>query len=340
MLHETFDVFQSTMRLVTQPLGDVGLPVKAQAVIAAFRQEMQMAAHCPEEALAFLEHRKLIARECALLGEFVGGVGCVEKLGDPEQGIEIAQSAFAILDVGLDQIAALADLHVARVALIELVGNEATRILFDDLTAEVGHQPLKQPHVATDEAGLEDGSENRIVGFRQPDAFIDVAGRMADLLARIPERVENELDDVLNPLRLPRRQHEQQVDIRTRRQRATAITADGNHGDPLLGLCRRGKNFIAGKVEEPANEFVLGKAQCLGADGALAIGDEFFLGPGVGVFEPPLQVLDDRLPHRHGVARMSGGDGRQPRLQLGRIDELWWLKWMFHSVLARSALSS
>ena len=94
-----------------------GLPVEAQAVIAALRQEMQMAAHRPQEVLAFLEDREFLAREGALLGQLVGRIGGVEELGDPEQRVEIAQAALAVLDIGLDEIAALARLVDGGVAL-------------------------------------------------------------------------------------------------------------------------------------------------------------------------------------------------------------------------------
>ena len=108
VLHEAFDMLQAAMRLVAEPLGDLGLAVEAQPVVAALRQEVQVAAHRPEKVLALLEDRQLLAGEGALLGELVGGVGGVEELGDPEQRVEIAQAALAILHVGLDQIAALA----------------------------------------------------------------------------------------------------------------------------------------------------------------------------------------------------------------------------------------
>ena len=62
VLHEALDVLQSAMRLVAEALGDVGLPVEAQPVIAALRQEMQVAAHRPQEALALLEDRQFLAR--------------------------------------------------------------------------------------------------------------------------------------------------------------------------------------------------------------------------------------------------------------------------------------
>ena len=62
---------------------------------------MQMTAHRPQEILAFLEIGKLVAREGALGGQFIGDVGGVKKLGDPEERVEIAQATLAVLDIGL-----------------------------------------------------------------------------------------------------------------------------------------------------------------------------------------------------------------------------------------------
>ena len=85
---------------------------------------MQMAAHRPQEIFAFLEDGEFFAREGALDREFLGRIGGIDEFGDPEQRVEIAQAALAVLDIGLDQIAAGARLVMAFVALAELAGDE------------------------------------------------------------------------------------------------------------------------------------------------------------------------------------------------------------------------
>src|SRR3546814_3002400 len=59
-----------------------------------------------------------------LLGD---GADVVDVFADPEQRVEIAQPPLAFLDVGFDDVAAVAHLLVARVAFIELVGDELAR---------------------------------------------------------------------------------------------------------------------------------------------------------------------------------------------------------------------
>ena len=58
------------------------------------------------------------------------------KFGDPEQRVEIAQAALAVLDVGLDEIAAFARLEMALVALGELAGDEGLGPACGDLLAK------------------------------------------------------------------------------------------------------------------------------------------------------------------------------------------------------------
>ena len=55
MLHEALDMAQAAMRLVAEAFGELGLAIEAQPVIGAPGDEMQMAAHRPQEILALLE---------------------------------------------------------------------------------------------------------------------------------------------------------------------------------------------------------------------------------------------------------------------------------------------
>src|SRR5690606_20432057 len=114
----------------------------------------------PQEVLALHEQRQLLAREYALLGQLFRRIGARQELGDPEQGVEVAQAALAVLDVGLDQIAALARLEMALVALGELARDEGLGALGGDLLAEAPVQGLEQGRLAADEARLEDGGED------------------------------------------------------------------------------------------------------------------------------------------------------------------------------------
>ena len=56
---------------------------------------------------------------------------------------------------------------------------------------------------------------------------------MADFEARVPQRIENELDDAFAPAGLLVGQKKQEIDVGSWRQRATPIAADGDDGDAL-----------------------------------------------------------------------------------------------------------
>ena len=69
----------------------------------------------------------LVVVEHAALDQLLDVVHAIDVLGDPEQRVQVAQAAFAVLDVGLDQIARLAGAAVALLALGELGGDELRR---------------------------------------------------------------------------------------------------------------------------------------------------------------------------------------------------------------------
>ena len=72
---------------------------------------------------------------------------------------------------------------------------------------------LEQGLVAQDKAGFQQRGANRHVVARLPQALIDGARGVADLLAQIPEQIEDRLDDAFAPRRLLVGQQEQQIDI-------------------------------------------------------------------------------------------------------------------------------
>ena len=65
VLHEAFDVGLAGARGVAEPLGDRPLQVEAQPLLGAAGEEMQVAAHRPQEFLAAREQREFALREQA-----------------------------------------------------------------------------------------------------------------------------------------------------------------------------------------------------------------------------------------------------------------------------------
>ena len=257
--HETFDGRRVAPVAIAHAPGDLRLQVEGQALLGAARGEVQMAAHRPQEVEGAQEGRHLLALEHLQVDDAVGaGLGRgVQVLGDPEQGVEVAQGALALLDVGLHQVAAGAGPGVALVALLQLGGDELGARPLHHLGGEPPRQLLGQLLIAGQPPGLQDRGADREVFLGQPDAFLDRARGVADLEAQVPQRIEHVLDDALGVGRLLVGPQEQQIEVGEGRQRAAPVAADGHQGQALpLGGIARPEHVDRGEVIEGGDDFV------------------------------------------------------------------------------------
>ena len=92
----------------------------------------------PEEGLGLGEDAVLLGGEDAHPHQVLGRVGVVEVLADPEQRLQVAQAALALLDVGLEQVARAALAGVALGALGELQLDELRAGGVEELAPEPG----------------------------------------------------------------------------------------------------------------------------------------------------------------------------------------------------------
>ena len=325
VLHETLDRRQAGMALVAEPVGDIALDVEMQPLLGLAGQEMHVAAHRPQEILGLLELVELVAREHTLRDQFFHGTLTVEIFADPEQGLQIAQAALAVLDVGLDQIAAFTTLAMPFVALGKLGLCIFGAGIAHHFAVEAGDQLVAKRFFAPDEARFQNGGADRHVGARQPQAFLDVAGGVADLQPHVPQHVEHVFDDLLAPGRLLVGQEEQEIDVGARRQRAAAITADGDDRHALgrgrvLGAIDMGD----GEIVERGDDLIHQMRQPLGAGDAAAILHQHLFGDLAPAGDA---LLKDK---QHGGARRRagavaigfGGQRRQFLAQRLAVDDL------------------
>ena len=302
------------MRGVTEPHRDIALDVERQAFLGAAGEEMHVAADRPQEVLAAPEQLVFVAVEHAAADQFLRLVHAVDVFGDPEQRMQIAQAAFAVFDIGFDQIARLTGTAVALFALGKLGGDEFRRAALHDLLAEPRRQLAEQLCVAEQIARLQKRGANGHVGFGLTNAFVDRAGSMADLEPHIPQAIEQRLGDLFAPGGRLVGQQKEEIDIGAGGEQAAAVAAGRDHRHAFgLGRHPRRIELGAGEFEQDADDLVLHQAQSLGAAPPVAILQQQF-------FRMRPRLRQRRFePLRHGGAQfaLTPGMGRRQGLKIG-----------------------
>src|SRR5205814_8631610 len=121
----------------------LALDVEGEPLLRSPSEEVHVAAHRPEEILAAAEAHVFAAIEYALLDQLLGLAHAIDVFGDPEQRMQVAQAALAVLDIGLDQITRLPGTAVALLAFGELGGDEFGRGAVRHLLAEAHDQLIE-----------------------------------------------------------------------------------------------------------------------------------------------------------------------------------------------------
>ncbi len=312
VLHEAFDRRQAGMRRVAQPLRDLALDVEMQPLLRLAGEEVHVAAHRPQEILGLLEFAIFGLGEDAFLDQFLAGAHAIEIFADPEQCLQVAQAALAVLDVGLDQIAALARLGMALVAFgelgLDIFGSGGAH----HLVVEAGQQFVKELAFAPQEARFQDRGADGDVGARQPQAFLDVAGGVADLEPHVPQHVEHVFDDLLTPRRLLVGKQEQEVDVGAGRQRAAPIAADRDDRHALSGRAVLDPvDMGRGEIVERPDQLIHKMRQPFGAGIAAAILLQHRFGDLSPLAKPALEQLEDG--RARGLAGAVAGARRRQR---------------------------
>ena len=185
---------------VAEPHGDLALDVERQPLLGAADEEMHVAAHRPEEILAAAEQLIFVLVEDAALDQLVRLAHAIDVFGDPEQRVQVAQAALAVLDVRLDQIARL---PAAAVRAPRVRRAWRRRIRRRCRARPPCRSALisssKSFAVAEQEARFEDGGADGHVRLGLADAFVDRARGVADLQPEVPQAIEDRFGDQLAP---------------------------------------------------------------------------------------------------------------------------------------------
>ncbi len=150
---------------------------------------MDVATDRPQEIGAAAEGAVFLGVEHAAFEQLIGLAHAIDIFRDPEQRVQVAQAALAVLDVGLDQIARLPGAAVALLALGKFGGDEFGRGALHDFLVEPRHQFIIERLVPGQESRFEDRGADRHVAARLPDRFIDRAGGVADLQSHVPQAI-------------------------------------------------------------------------------------------------------------------------------------------------------
>src|SRR5689334_2003216 len=110
---------------------------------------MDVAADRPQEIRAAAEQAVFLRVEYAAFEQFFGIPHAVDIFRDPEQRMQIAQATFAVLDVGLDQVAGLSGAAMALLTLGELGGDEFGGRALHDVLVETSNQLVIERSVAS-----------------------------------------------------------------------------------------------------------------------------------------------------------------------------------------------
>ena len=213
VLHEALDAARAGVVAIAHAPADLALDVEGQPLLRALRDQMQVEAQGPQEVVRLGEGAGLGLGDDALRHQLFHALDAIDVFGDPEQGVEIAQAPLAVLDVGLDHVARVAELEVTVVGFHQLGLDEGLGRSFDDFLLEAPPQVMMQLLVAPEISGLQQRGADGHVRLGLADALLDRAHGMADLEAEIPEDIEDRLDDLLGARRALVGEQEQEIDV-------------------------------------------------------------------------------------------------------------------------------
>ena len=152
--HEAFDGPMKIGIGVAQPLGELRLHIEGKPFFGPAGEIVQMTAHRPQEGFRLLEGLEFVFGEDAVMDEIARIFHAIKIFADPIERLQIAQPAFAVLDIGLDQIAAFALALMAFVALGELGFDEILAVAGRDVAPEFLAQFIVKLAVAPTESAL------------------------------------------------------------------------------------------------------------------------------------------------------------------------------------------
>ncbi len=186
MLHEAFNATAPGAVVIQHPIGQFRLNVKGHAFLRPVRQVMQMASHGPQEELRLSKACDLSFGQGAFFDHLGNIFDAIQKFRTPIQGMQVSQSALAILYIGFQHIATVAHAFVPLIPLCQFGFQEIHLPACDNGFAKACPQLGKQGLIAPDIACFQQGGADCPIRLCLAQALIDRPGGMPDLKADIP----------------------------------------------------------------------------------------------------------------------------------------------------------
>ncbi len=186
MPHEAFDRAHAGAVGIGHAVGDFALHVEGQPLFGAAGDVVQIDPHGPEKIPRPLEQAIFRRREQPFPDQIRRILHLVHEFADPEQCLQVAQSALAVLDIGFDDIAAVAHALVSFIAFGQLFGDEFAGMASYDFLLKAVERFIIELPVAPQIARFEQRRAHAEVGFGQADGVLGRARRIADLEVEIP----------------------------------------------------------------------------------------------------------------------------------------------------------
>ncbi len=257
VLHEVFDRAPARGVAVAHAFGHGDLKVEGQLLDRAVRNQVHVAPDRHQEGLGRLEAVVFLARQHPLRDKVRGIGDAVDVLGDPVQGLQVAQPALALLHVGLDHIALAALLFVALETFLQLGLDIGGPGALEDLVPQPFLQLGRQRRIAFEVACLEKRGPDRVIVAGLFQAVLHRPAGMANFQMQVPHHVEHGFDHALGPAGDFVGCQEQQVDVGKRRHLRPAIAAKCQKRDALAaGLVRHRVKMLRRRMEDRAHDAV------------------------------------------------------------------------------------
>ncbi len=186
LFHELFHRQSLVIVPVAEVSGQFTLMVKQQTIFTASGNQVQTKAYLPEKGLSFMQGLIFVFRKKTVIHQFVQGFGIEVAFRHPADHLDIAQSAGAFLDIGLQVIGGVVKL-VVPLLLFRQFGFEEFAAGPDSIRTGLSFLLFKQVNRADQQAGfLQVGGHGDIL-FGLLVTLFDAAHALPDLQTDIPQ---------------------------------------------------------------------------------------------------------------------------------------------------------